>query len=161
MGMRDRGFDLVGMARELGIEDRVVTTTRTDARPRIADEELNSIYASCDVGLNTAEAEGWGLVSFEHAATGAPQVVPDGSACAELWDEQRGALRLPTTPTERGGHEVAPADVAAALARLYDDRQLLGELGARAHAYAMSPEFDWDAITRAWEDVLLEVIAGG
>lgn len=29
--------------------------------------------------------EGWGMVSFEHVATGAVQIVPDRSACGKLW----------------------------------------------------------------------------
>jgi hypothetical protein len=29
--------------------------------------------------------EGWGLVSSEHGAAGAAQIVPDHTACAELW----------------------------------------------------------------------------
>jgi len=40
------------------------------------DEDLNLIYNACDVGINTSMGEGWGLVSLEHAATGAVQVVP-------------------------------------------------------------------------------------
>jgi D-inositol-3-phosphate glycosyltransferase len=159
MGMRDHGIDVMGMATELGLADRLLTTTGKDGHPHVSDDELNRIYTSCDVGLNTAEAEGWGLVAFEHAATGAAQVVPDGGACAELWDEPRGALRVPARPTDRGGYGMVPGDVAATLAQLYEDRGLLASLGARAHAYATSPEFDWDAITRTWEDVLLDVVA--
>jgi glycosyltransferase involved in cell wall biosynthesis len=159
MGMRDHGYDVMTIAKDLGIDDRLLATTGRDSHPQVSDDELNRIYTSCDVGLNTAEAEGWGLVAFEHAATGAAQVVPDGGACAELWDEPRGALRIAARRTPQGGHEVTPADVAATLARLYEDRGLLGTLGARAHAYATAPEFDWDAITRTWEDVLLDVVA--
>ena len=158
MGMRDQGYDVLLLANELGIADRLLATTGRDVHPNVDDDELNRIYTSCDVGLNTAEAEGWGLVAFEHAATGAAQVVPDGGACAELWDDRRGALRVPARATVRGGHEVAPKDVAATLARLYENRGLLAALGARAHAYATSPQFDWDAITRTWEDVLLDVV---
>ena len=31
------------------------------------DEQLNLIYNAVDVGINTANGEGWGLVPFEHA----------------------------------------------------------------------------------------------
>ncbi len=49
-------------------------------------ERLNLIYNACDIGLNTASGEGWGLAAFEHAATGAAQIVPRHTACAELWE---------------------------------------------------------------------------
>jgi len=48
------------------------------------DRELNLLYNACDVGLNTASSEGWGMVSFEHAATGAAQIVPRSWVCGEV-----------------------------------------------------------------------------
>ena len=152
MGMRDHGCDVRALARELGIADRLLTTTDGDGHPAVSDDRLNEIYNACDVGLNTCEAEGWGLVSFEHAATGAPQVVPDGSACAELWADA-GTL-VSTTPTARGGHESSVEGVAAALGALHDDPSLAVALGARARAHASSPRFAWSAIAERWLEVL-------
>jgi hypothetical protein len=37
------------------------------------------------VGINTSSNEGWGLVSFEHAATRTAQVVPKHASLDELW----------------------------------------------------------------------------
>ena len=42
----------------------------------VGDAELNLLYNACDVGINTSMGEGWGLVSFEHGAAGAAQIVP-------------------------------------------------------------------------------------
>jgi glycosyltransferase involved in cell wall biosynthesis len=143
MGMRDLGCDVLGLAAELGIADRLVTTTRSDGHPHVPDSQLNLIYNACDVGLNTAAAEGFGLVALEHAAAGAAQVVPDHGAPAELWV---GAAML-----------ASPEGVADALARLHDDPRLLGEVGARSHARATSPEFAWDAIAARWEEELMDL----
>jgi hypothetical protein len=53
---------------------------------RIVDDvELNLLYNACDVGITTSMGEGWGQVSCEHGAAGAAQIVPDHTACAELW----------------------------------------------------------------------------
>ena len=46
----------------------------------VDDRELNLLYNACDVGITTSMGEGWGLVSFEHGAAGAAQIVPDHSA---------------------------------------------------------------------------------
>ena len=141
MGMRDLGGDVLGMADSLGIAGRLLTTTREAAHPRVPDEQLRLIYNACDVGLNTASAEGWGLVSFEHACTGAVQVVPAGAACASLW--------------EGAGLVTAPERAADALAKLYDNPELRASLGRRCLELARSPEFRWEAIAARWSEVLL------
>jgi hypothetical protein len=49
---------------------------------------------ACDVGINRAMGEGWGLASFEHAAAGAAQVVPNHTACSEIWRERAELIPL-------------------------------------------------------------------
>jgi glycosyltransferase involved in cell wall biosynthesis len=158
MGMRDLGVDVPALAAELGIADRLLVTTREPDRPIVTDEHLNLIYNACDVGLNTAAAEGWGLVSFEHAATGAAQVVPDHGASAELWRDR--ALLVPTRPGARGARLVAAQGVAEALRRLADDPGLRADLADRAFAHATAPGFGWSAIAARWEHALLSCLRG-
>lgn len=43
----------------------------------IGDEAINQIYNAADIGINTADGEGFGLCQLEHLYTGAPQVVTD------------------------------------------------------------------------------------
>ncbi len=85
-GPLDGGVNIRELSTQLGIAERVIMT-----EPPISDEQLNLTYNACDVGLNTSWGEGWGLVSFEHAATRAAQVVPDHTACTDLW---RGAAEF-------------------------------------------------------------------
>jgi D-inositol-3-phosphate glycosyltransferase len=157
MGMRDSGFDLLPMAAELGIRERLLLTTESPAKPEISDEHLNLIYNACDVGINTSNGEGWGLVAFEHGATGAAQVLPEHSACAELWTGR--ALLVPVAPTAQDPWEVSVPAAAAALGRLYDDRALLRELSGRALQHARSGSFDWGHIADRWEELLLACAA--
>ena len=65
----------------LGVRERVLGVVAGD-HPSLAPDELNVLYNACDVGLNTSEGEGFGLIALEHAAAGAAQVVPRHSACA-------------------------------------------------------------------------------
>ena len=45
------------------------------AKPQqLSDRDINILYNACDIGLNTAEGEGFGLCASEHAAIGCPQV---------------------------------------------------------------------------------------
>jgi len=155
MGVEDCGWNIILLAKRLGIEDRLILTADTPFLPAVSDEVLNCIYNACDVGINTSVGEGWGLVSFEHAATGAGQIVPRHSACEELWRDS--ALMLEpcmTLTTERSlteGHFVAPEAVAQALGRLYDDPGLLAEISARSFATATRPEYHWSTIAGRWD----------
>jgi len=146
MGAHDAGCDVPTLAAELGIGDRIELTPGEGRRPHVDDAELNRIYNAAHVGINTCAAEGFGLVAFEHAATGAPQIVPDHSACGELWRNH--GLLLPADPT--------PDDVAAALARVHDDPALRAALGHAALAHARDPRYAWPRIAERWRDVLAQ-----
>ena len=123
----------------------------------VDDEELNWLYNACDVGINTSMGEGWGLVSFEHGAAGAAQVVPDHTACGELW---RGRAELipparffvPSYSVLEVG-EVPPDGVAHALDRLYTDPAHRAALGKAAADAALDPAFSWDTIARQFADL--------
>lgn len=162
MGMRDGGPDLLELARRLGIENRLLTTTSGPEPPEVSDKRMNLIYNACDVGVNTSTAEGWGLIAFEHAATGAAQIVPRHTACADLW--QGAALlvepcsRVPFPFFGTVGHLVAPADVAAALERLYGDPALLRDLSVRAHARATDPVLTWDRVAECFDALFQDAL---
>lgn len=95
MGDVDGG--LTALADELGIAARV-TIGAGAGHPRLSDAALNRLYNACDVGLNTASGEGWGMIAFEHAATGAAQIVPGHGVCGETWAGC--AEVLPAAPAE-------------------------------------------------------------
>jgi D-inositol-3-phosphate glycosyltransferase len=127
----------------------------------VSDDALNLLYNACDVGLNTSMGEGWGLVSFEHGAAGAAQIVPDHSACAELW-RGRGELIEPArryvpefSVLEMG--EVSTEAVAAALENLYRDPQRRQQLAQAAYQAAQNPDTTWDAIAERFDELFAEL----
>jgi glycosyltransferase involved in cell wall biosynthesis len=154
----DEREGLLALARECGVEERVLVSPVGE---ELDDRGLNLLYNACDVGLNTSVGEGWGLVSFEHAATGAPQVVPRHSACAEVWEghaelvDAEEPVQLPALPLEM--RAVSPPGVAAALERLYRDRDLRAVRARQARAAAERPEYDWGAIGRRWSALFREL----
>lgn len=158
MGALDAGTDVHTLAAELGIADRLLMTPHDGRRPAVHDDHLNLIYNACDVGVSTAAAEGWGLVPFEHGATGAAQVLPDHGAHRELWPGH--ALLVPAEPSANGdGHVVDPDRVAAALARLHDDPVERTRLAGQARRLARSPELRWAAVGERWGELLLRAAA--
>jgi glycosyltransferase involved in cell wall biosynthesis len=127
----------------------------------VDDAGLNLLYNACDVGINTSMGEGWGLVSFEHGAAGAAQIVPDHSACAEIWSGR--AQMIPTarrtipkfSTLEMG--EVSADGVAASLDNLYRDPQRRQHLAQAAYQAALNPAYTWDAIAERFDELFAEL----
>ncbi len=162
MGVEDLGWNILKLAHRLGIDDRLILSGLTHTIPSISDEQMNLVYNACDVGLNTASSEGWGLVSFEHAATGAAQVMTGHGVTRELW---QGAAELvdpalsllePMTLTE--AHIVTPQGVADALERLYQDREYLAQRQTAAYHNAANPAYSWQQIARDWERLFAQTL---
>ena len=153
---------LGSLIRQCGIGDRVSVNPLGS---RVADDaELNLLYNACDVGINTSMGEGWGLVSCEHGAAGAAQIVPDHTACAELW-RGRAELIPPArsyvpefSVLEMG--EVSEEGVARALEVLYRDPAHRQAMARAAIAVAHNPAHSWDAITRQFDDLISAARAG-
>lgn len=63
----------------LSLSDYVRRLMLVDTSPPnvLGDEAINQLYNATDVGINTADGEGFGLCQLEHLYTGAPQVVTD------------------------------------------------------------------------------------
>jgi D-inositol-3-phosphate glycosyltransferase len=148
---------LRSLIRQCGIADRV--SLNPLGSRIVGDEELNLLYNACDVGINTSMGEGWGLVSCEHGAAGAAQIVPDHTACAELW-RGRAELIPPArsyipefSVLEMG--EVSAEGVARALEALYGDPARRQQLARAAVAAAQDPAHSWDSITRQFDDLIV------
>ena len=147
-------------AERLGIMDRLLWFP---PRPGPLDDAgLNELYNACAVGLNTTYGEGFGLVSFEHAATGAPQVLPAHPALCELWQYHAELVR-PVTPIHTPYSpllfgEVNATDVANSLQRLYADPGHHQQMANAAIERCAMPDLQWsvsagrlvDALTQAY-----------
>jgi glycosyltransferase involved in cell wall biosynthesis len=127
----------------------------------VSDDALNLLYNACDVGINTSMGEGWGLVSFEHGAAGAAQIVPDHSACAELWRGRAEMVQparsyIPEFSVLEMG-EVSAEGVAQALDNLYENPRRRQQLAQAAYQAALNPDYTWDAIADRFDDLFAEL----
>jgi D-inositol-3-phosphate glycosyltransferase len=141
------------------LKDRVVLNPLGEGI--IDDDALNLLYNACDVGINTSMGEGWGLVSFEHGAAGAAQIVPAHSACAEIWSGRAEMIQPARSYIPEFSAlelaEVSAAGVAAALDNLYHDPQRRQQLAQAAYQAAQNPEYSWDAIAARFDDLFAEL----
>jgi D-inositol-3-phosphate glycosyltransferase len=151
--------ELAAVIRRCGIGDHVIFNPFGGRV--VDDEELNWLYNACDIGINTAMGEGWGLVTCEHGAAGGAQVVPDHTACAELWHGRAELITParffvpPSSVLEMG--EVSPEGVARALENLYANPERCRELSRAAAAFALDPALSWDVITRQFDDLFVSL----
>jgi D-inositol-3-phosphate glycosyltransferase len=163
MATEDTGWNVLILAKRYGIFDRLIMTQADNSRPTFSDEQLNFLYNACDIGINTTTGEGWGMPSFEHAATRAAQIVPRHTSLADLWKDAAEFIDPVMTLTYPGNlthaHIVSPDGVAAALQRLYKDRPRREALAAAAHRNATRPEFNWTSIAGRWRKLFDEVLA--
>lgn len=155
-GMQEIGVDILRYAAILGIGERLLVSRRDGAHPAASSGQLNLVYNACDVGVNTAIGEGWGLISCEHGATMSAQIVPRHSACAEIWNDA--ALLLEPTSTVCGiileGRVIDPDDLAAALQRLYDSPAQRQQLAQAAHARVNHAAWRWPQVATQWHALL-------
>ncbi|MEL7146121.1 MAG: glycosyltransferase [Bacteroidota bacterium] len=146
------------MIKDLGIEDRIIHEF-LDGQVNYADNAtLNKIYNACDVGINTCTAEGWGLVSCEHGATGAPQILPKHTAFPEIWD-QAAEWIVPEDQSQPGytPHFVFDLDssrVAEALEKLYRDKPYYQQKSSECFQRMNRESLQWASIEKQWGNVL-------
>ncbi|WP_460218423.1 glycosyltransferase [Psychroserpens sp. MEBiC05023] len=121
----------------------------------VSNKELNLLYNACDVGVNTSLGEGWGMIAFEHGATGAAQIVPNHTACKELWKENAELLEvkkwkvLHNNPFTMG--EIKPLALTNALNTLYEDKTYLLSMSQKAFNVSNSGSYDWNKIANSWD----------
>lgn len=150
LGHPEQVEPLRARAVQLGIEGRVIWHPPNPGP--VSDDDLNRLFNACAVGINTAAGEGFGLVSFEHAATGVPQILPDQPALRELWGNaaMRPAtrpVRTPYSPLEMV--EVSVEDTAESLGRLHDEPDLYHRMSLAARNRATATDLDWRRIAMA------------
>jgi glycosyltransferase involved in cell wall biosynthesis len=163
MGTRAATPGTLPLIDRFGIRDRLLYTALSNRHPDLPSETLNLLYNACDTGINSSDKEGWGLISFEHAATGAPQIVPCNSAPAELW---RGSALMLECEKEscirgyrRAGHAVKPESIAKQLQILYANPAERSGWAEAAYRNATQPKYDWRNIARQWTHVFEDVLA--
>lgn len=161
-GIVDVGWDIVKLFSRFGIDDRLILTNLERDVQKVPESKLNLIYNATDVGINTGLGEGWGLTSVEHAATYAPQVVPDHSACAELF-EDCGVL-IPTSQnvtfekTMTVGRLVTSEDVAESLEKIYSDKELYERMAKLSYEKFTSEKYLWKNVSNTWNKLFMEIL---
>lgn len=142
-GAGDGRPELERLAKERGVEDRIIFLGFVDDRTKI--DLLRSSWVH---GLASPK-EGWGITVLEAGACGTPTVASDSPGLREAVLDGETGLLVP--------HGDVGA-LAAAIRRLVTDRELRGRLGKGARRYAES--LSWDATSARVERFLISATSG-
>ncbi len=120
-----------------------------------SDERLNIIYNACDVGLNTANGEGWGLVPFEHAMCKKPQIVPNHTSCKDIWKGKGLLIDVAAWITDKDlGVERGIVDykhAAELIQELYEDKDYRESVAEQCYEVTQNPSYRWDKIAEGFQ----------
>ena len=161
-GIVDASINVDKLAHRYGIIKRLIVSSTNKGIQTVTDSRLNDIYNATDVGINTGFGEGWGLTNVEHAVTGAVQLVPNHSACRELFMgcgllmNTIGEIMFDNTLTM--GKLVSSDEVASKLEFLYrnpEEKERLAKLGYEKFT---GKEYSWENISMQWDSLFSEIL---
>jgi glycosyltransferase involved in cell wall biosynthesis len=121
------------------------------------DEDINAFYNLGNIGISTADGEGWGLCNFEQMGVGIPQVVPDIGGFKEFCTKDNSVLvkaknryYLPTAYSPVGGEAEAcePHDLCLGIEEYLLDSEKLKKHGEEARKNVLG--FTWEKVTETF-----------
>jgi glycosyltransferase involved in cell wall biosynthesis len=119
------------------------------------DEDINVLYNVADIGISTADGEGWGLCTFEQMGVGIPQVVPDVGGYKEYCSNTNSMVvkpshryYLPSVYSGVGGEANAcdPHDVCMAIEEYLNDTEKRKVHGQRAKDTVLT--YTWPKVVK-------------
>jgi glycosyltransferase involved in cell wall biosynthesis len=168
MGKKDQGWDIMNLfdremkRNKLDPNNRIILTADVEGPPSVDVEMLNTIYNAADVGVNTCKGEGWGLVSFEHAACNVAQVVPGHTSCKEIFEGYGQLIRCDhiDTDTNFGREMPCPSTdhLVEILNELYKDKKKLEATAELCYTRALDEQFSWTTIAMQFSGLFQDTL---
>jgi glycosyltransferase involved in cell wall biosynthesis len=81
--------------RGLTLEEGMKHIIFIDNPQALTDEDMNTLYNTSDIGINTCSGEGWGMCNQEPAGMGIPQIVPNIGGFRDFLDKDCAILIEP------------------------------------------------------------------
>ncbi len=121
------------------------------------DEDINMFYNAADMGVATADGEGFGLCTFESMGVGVPQVVPDVGGFKEFCRPDNSVIvkpkfryYLPSVFCPVGGEGFAcdPHDICMGIETYINDSDLREKHGTAGMAAVK--KYTWASVTQTF-----------
>ena len=139
---------------EIPWEEAKNTIVKIDNPQQLSDRDINILYNSCDIGLNTADGEGFGLCTFEGLGVGKPQVASYLGGMIEFLSddysfkiEPKSYIYLDHKSVGIGGKAelISPHECAEIFFKYYMDRNLLKNHGKNARKNILT-HYRWETL---------------
>lgn len=152
-GLQDVGFDIIDIARQLNIGNKLILTEDLAPNKGVSEERLNLIYNSFDINTLISLGDGFCLPVAESMSTGCPQLVSGHSALQELVGDSGSGLVVKNAAwlmnpgginTWGGVSDVE--DLVQKLNLLYAKTELRNKYAETGYNFITSDTFKWENI---------------
>ena len=152
--------------RDVPLEYVKSTIVEVQMPQQLSDREINLLYNACDVGLNTADGEGFGLCGFEGAGLGKPQISSYVGGMREFLSDEYSLLIKPTVSIYLdcksvgigGKAELTSADeYADAFWKYFTNPELVKEHGIKSRKHILT-HYRWETLVEYfYKKILLDI----
>ncbi len=138
--------------RDVPLEYVINTIITVQAPQQLSDRDINILYNACDVGLNSADGEGFGLCGFESLALGKAQISSYVGGMREFLNENIAILIKPKiniyldnkTNGIGGIAELTdPSEYAEAFWKYFSNPELMEKHGNRGRQHVLT-NYKWE-----------------
>jgi len=157
--LKDIGFDINDLARQYGINDKLILTADMTPAQGVPNSTLNLIYNTFDINTLISMGDGFGLPVAESMATGCPQIVSDHSCLRELVQGNGGltvktaAWIANTNGINTWGGVTDVNDIIEKFNTLYKNPELRVKLAEKGYKFITQPQFNWDVIAKQFDTI--------
>lgn len=153
------GMDINALVAKFGLQKHAIIVDQWKKYTGMSEQEMAEFYSTCDVFLNLARGEGFGLPIIESQACGIPSICTDFSSMTELV-KGHGWL-IPYTDLDMTFLQsyMALANVgkaATAIEEAYKSPTKTRNLGTKSRAFALAYDYE-KKILPLWENWLSKV----
>lgn len=162
-GLHDVGFDILNLAHQLSIENKLILTEDIAPNQGVSPQRLNFIYNSWDIGSVISLGDGFCLPVAEGMATGCPQIVSGHSALQELVEGHGGlAVKNAAWILNSGGINTWGGvsdvlDIVDKMNVLYKSIDLRTTMGAEGYKFITQDIFSWDYAAAKFNKIFKDI----
>jgi glycosyltransferase involved in cell wall biosynthesis len=161
--LKDIGFDILDIARQLNIADKLILTEDLTPNQGVTEERLNYIYNSFDINALISLGDGFCLPVAESMATGCTQLV-SGHSCLQELVEGHGGLTVKNIAwlanssginTYGGVSDVQ--DIVKKLNILYSSPETRLKHSEDGFNFISQDKFKWDTAINDFNNIFKEI----
>ena len=128
-----------------------------------SDDQLNLLYNSCDIGINTCIGEGFGLCNLEHGGLAKPQIISGVGGLLDIFSNEYSIVinhveeyYIPNSLDAHGGYAKVclTDDFVNGLIRYYDDHELVKNHGEKSKQI-ITEKYNWNNILLNLKNIIV------